>query len=40
MQSLSVHEKTPHIQGVWYVALECFLPHEALAEKRNDMTND
>ena len=39
MQSLSVHE-TPHIQGVWCVALECFLPYEALAEKRNDMNND
>ena len=32
MKSLSVHE-TPHIQGVWCVALECFLPHEALADK-------
>ena len=39
MQSLSVHE-TPHIQGAWCVALEFFLPHEALAEKGNDMTND
>ena len=39
MQPLSVHE-TPHIHGVWCVALECFLPHEALAEKGNDMTNE